>query len=111
MVVILHFNAVVGVIASAGRNAQRVGASPIVIREHGNPAGRAIQDLPTKSQTSVEPPIGLPAVDDPRLDLQLLSGENLDPHAGKKPWRVRGNIRRLVGPVIEVIKTEKTHVR
>src|ERR1700694_2700081 len=104
MVVILHFNAVVGVIASAGRNAQRVGSSPVVVGEDGNPAGGAIQDLPTKSEPAVESSVRLPSVDDPGLDLQLRGGKHLDAHAGEKPRCVRRNIRRLVGPVIKVVK-------
>src|SRR6266849_9901984 len=111
MVVILHFNAVVGVIASAGRNAQRVGSSPVIVREDGKPAGGAIQDLPTKSQPAIESTVGLPSVDDPRLDLQLLGGKYLNAQACEKPRSVRRNIRRLVGPVIKVVKAEEAYVR
>src|SRR6266852_7443370 len=111
MVVILHFNAVVGVIASASGNAQCVGSSPVVVREQGKPAGGAIQDLPTKSEPPIESSVGLPSIDDPRLDLQLLGRKYLNAQACEKPRSVRRNIRRLVGPVIKVIKTEEPYVR
>src|SRR5208282_4330244 len=34
----------------------------------------------------------------------------LDPNAIEKPWRIGRNVRRLIGPVIEVVITEKTDV-
>src|ERR1700716_964022 len=111
MVVILYFNAVVGVIASAGRNTQRVRTCPIIVRKNRKPTSRAIQNLATKSEPAIEAPVGLPSIDDPGFNLQLLSGEHLDAHAGKKPRRVRRNVRRLVRPVIKVVKAEQAYVR
>src|SRR6266853_1243522 len=111
MVVVLHFDTIVGVIAGAGGNAQRVGSSPVVVREDGKPADGAVQDLPAKSEPAIESTVGLPSVDDPRLDLQLLGGKYLNAHACEKPRSVRRNIRRLVGPVIKVVKAEEAYVR
>src|ERR1700719_3935933 len=111
MVVILDFDTVVGVIASTGGNAQRVGSGPVVVRKHGKPTGGAIQYLPTKPEPAIESSVGLPSVDDPGLDLQLLGGKYLNAQPCEKPRSVRRNIGRLVGPVIKVIKTEKAYVR
>src|SRR3984957_6116289 len=111
MVVILYFDTVVGVISSAGRNAQSVGSSPVIVGETGEPAGGAIQDLPAKSEPAIESGVRLPAVDDPRLDLQLCGGKYLNTQAGEKPRSVRRNIRRLIGPVIKVVKAEEAYVR
>src|ERR1022692_5066122 len=54
--------------------------------------------------------VRLPPVDKPGLDLQLIGGEELNARAVEKPRRVRGNIRRLVSPVIEVVVAEQTDV-
>ena len=59
---------------------------------------------------TVELVIRLPAVDEPRLDLQMVGGEPLDSHAVEEPWRVGRNIGRLIGPVIEVVITEQADV-
>ncbi len=37
--------------------------------------------------------------------------EDLHPYAIEKPWRVGRNVRRLVGPVIEVVIAEESDVR
>src|ERR1700683_3565505 len=37
--------------------------------------------------------------------------ENLYPHAIEKPWSVGGNVRGLIGPIIEVVVTEQADVR
>src|ERR1700730_2157403 len=60
---------------------------------------------------TVELGIGLPTVDDPRLNLQLVGREPLNPHAVEEPRCVRGNKRGLVRPVVVVVITEETYIR
>ena len=45
-------------------------------------------DLATDARRVIEFAVRLPAVDDPRLDLQLLGREDLDPQAVEKPRRI-----------------------
>jgi hypothetical protein len=52
----------------------------------------------------------LPSIDDPRLNFQFVGGEPLDAQPIKKPGRIGRYVRRLVGPVIEVVVTEETDV-
>ena len=72
--------------------------------------GEPIQDLAAETQPAVESTVGLPSIDNPWFDLQLLRREDLNAHACKEPWRVGGDVRRLVCPVIEVIETEQSDV-
>src|ERR1017187_7994317 len=60
---------------------------------------------------AVELVIRLPSVNNPGLNLQLVSGEPLDAQSIKKPRCVRGHERRLVGPVVEVVVAEQANVR
>src|SRR5271170_2904127 len=55
--------------------------------------------------------IGLPAIDNPWFDLQLVRGKPLDAEAVKEPRRVRRHIRRLINPIIEIVVTEQADVR
>src|SRR5262249_15613900 len=59
---------------------------------------------------AVEAAVRLPAVHDPRLDLQLVTGEDLDPDAIEEPGSVRGDVGGLVGPVVELVVAEETDV-
>src|SRR5215472_8187807 len=111
MIVVLHLNAIVGVISRPIGDAQSIRAQSVIVAEHGNPTVRPIEYLAPKSQTVVVARIRLPAVDDPRLDFQLLGGKYLNAHAGEKPRGIGRDIRRLIGPVIEVVKAEQTDVR
>src|SRR4029077_420687 len=90
---------------------QRVSAYPIVIRDNRNRSVGAPVDLSANPRPVIEPAIGLPSVDEPRLNLQFRCREDLYPHPIEKPWRVRGNIRRLIGPVVEIVVTEEADVR
>ncbi len=114
MVVVLDFDAVVGVDAGpAQRNRsspQSVFAHAVVVENHGNPGLRTVQDLPTQARFCAQSAIGLPAVDDPGLDLELVSGKPLDAQSIEEPRRVGRNERRLIGPVVKVVVAEQTDV-
>src|ERR1022692_1610504 len=60
---------------------------------------------------AIELVIRLPSVDNPRLNLQLVSGEPLDAQSIEEPRRVGGHERRLIGPVVEVVIAEQANVR
>ena len=92
------------------RNPDGVSADAVVVGNNRHPGRRTPQNLPAQPQAAVGPRVGLPAVDNPGLDLQLLGGEDLDSHAREEPRRVRRNVGRLVCPVIELIETKQTHV-
>ena len=106
MIVVLDFDAVVSVIAGAVGNPNRVSAHAVIVSDNRKPWCRTPQDLTAQPQAAIGSRVRLPSVDDPGLDLQLLCREDLDPHAGEKPWRVRRYVRRLISPVIELIKAE-----
>src|ERR1700674_3939125 len=55
--------------------------------------------------------VRLPAVDEPRLDLQLVGWPDLEAQTLKEPRRVRGDVRRLIGPVVEAVITPEADVR
>src|SRR6516162_4124365 len=84
-IVVLDFDAVVGVIASAVGNSNRVSTDAVVVGDNRKPRSRPPEDLTAKSQSSIRTRVGLPPVDNPGLDLQLLRREYLDSHAGEKP--------------------------
>ena len=96
--------------ALAVRVAERVGA-PVVVEHDRDAAVRPPQDLPAHAGRVVELAVRLPAVDDPRLDLQLVAREDLDAHAVEEPRRVRRHVRRLVRPVVEVVVAAQADVR
>ena len=54
--------------------------------------------------------IGLPAIDKPRFDLELVAREELDTHPVEEPGRVGGDVRRLVRPVVEVVVAEEPDI-
>src|SRR5262249_55936286 len=78
VVVVFDLNAVVAVKADATGVVQRVGAE-VRVAEYGEGAGRSPQDLEPEPGLLVEHAVGLPAVDDPRLDLELVA--RVDLHA------------------------------
>src|SRR5690348_12859321 len=59
---------------------------------------------------AVEFRIGLPAVDDPWLNLQFVGREPLNSQPVEEPGGVRRNIRRLVCPIVEVVVAEQADV-
>src|SRR5215469_9571318 len=59
---------------------------------------------------AVVPGVGLPSVDEPRFDLQLVGGEPLQADAIEEPWSVGRHVRWLIGPVIEVIEAEQADI-
>ena len=91
--------------------ANSVPADAIVIGDDGDVSVRTPVDLHSQPRTPVGRAVGLPSVDKPRFDLQLICRKYLEAHAVEKPRSVGGNIRRLVGPVIEVVETEESNVR
>ena len=109
-VVILDFDAVVGMDAAAVRSIQVIVAKTIVIGDDVHPGKRSVFNLPSEALPRIGRRVGLPSVDDPRLNLQMVRGENLYSHALEKPGRVGGNVGGLVGPVIEVVVAEQTDV-
>jgi hypothetical protein len=109
VVQVLHLDAVVGVDPLTIRNAERVRAE-VLVRGQREPPVRPPRDLEPDARSAVELPVGLPAVHDPRLDLQLVAGEDLYPHAVEEPWRVRGHVRGLIRPVVELVVAEEPHV-
>ena len=108
--VVLVLDAVVGVVAGAGGYAKSVLAIAVLVAENLQPAGGPPQDLSAESRPIVEPAVGLPAVDEPRLDLQLGRWKPLHAHAVEEPWCVRRDVRRLIGPVVELVKREQADV-
>src|SRR5208282_4155935 len=75
------------------------------------PGSRGPLDLPTQTLPRIGRSIRLPSIDEPRLDFQVGSGENLHSQSLKKPWRIARDIGRLISPVIGVLITEQTDVR
>src|SRR6266446_138507 len=110
IVVVLDLDAVVGMVADSARGVERVRAQSVLVPENRKPAIRTPQDLTSNAGAVVEAPVGLPSVHEPGLNLQFFSWKDLDAHSVKKPWRVRRNIRRLIGPVIEVVVAEEADV-
>src|SRR5580692_12767778 len=90
---------------------QRVFAHAVGVEDQRNPLLRPIQYLAAEARFRTVPAIGLPAVDDPWFNLQLVRGEPLNSKPVEKPRRVGRNIRRLVGPVVEVVIAEEADVR
>src|SRR5262249_34630342 len=84
-VVVFDFNAVVGVDAGAGKLAiaiaQRVFTHAVIVEDQGEPGLRTPQNLASQTWLAADPPVGLPAIDDPGLDLQLVRGKPLDADA------------------------------
>src|SRR5271165_5167202 len=111
LIVISDLDTVVGVDARASRHAQRICAHAVIIEHHGDPRLRAPQNLSSQTWVTVVFGVRLPSVDDPRLNLQLVGGEPLNPNAVEEPWRVRGNKGRLVRPIVEVVVAKQTDVR
>src|SRR5262249_16986031 len=106
---ILLLPAVVGVNAQPVLDPQGVGAEVLVEDERQVPGGPP-GDLQPQPGSAVEAAVRLPAVHDPRLDLQLVTGEDLDPDAIEEPGSVRGDVGGLVGPVVELVVAEETDV-
>src|SRR5262249_2923849 len=110
IVVVLHHHAVVGVNAPAVGNAQGV-STEILIAEHREPAGRSPQDLKSEPERIAEASVCLPSVDQPGLNFELVAGEDLNAHSLEEPRGIRGDVRRLIRPVVELIVTPKPDVR
>src|SRR5215471_14024941 len=84
-VVVFDFDAVIRVIAHAARYPQCLFAKRILISKHREPTIGTVQDLHSEPGPMIESSVGLPAVGEPRLDLQMLSRKNLDAHAVEEP--------------------------
>src|SRR5262249_38870687 len=114
LVVVLDLNAIVGVDAGAAKLAiavaERIFAHPVVVGDNGEPWLGTPQNLSSQAWLAAQPAVGLPAIDDPGLDLQLVRGEPLDPDAVEEPGRVGRHKGRLIGPVVKVVITEQPYV-
>lgn len=66
--------------------------------------------MSAQTRLASQPAIGLPAVDDPGLDLQFVRGKPLNAKAVKEPRSVGRDIRRLIGPVIKVVVAEQANI-
>src|SRR5262249_6234690 len=87
LIVVLDLEAVIGMDALAARVAQRI-CSPVIVEDERNGAVPTPQAPPANSWRPVEFAIRLPAIDDPRLDFQLVAGKDLNSHAVEEPRRV-----------------------
>src|ERR1035438_4156752 len=97
--------------ARASGVAGGVFAQTVVVRHDVQIRLGAPQNLSAQSRLAVVSAIRLPAVDEPRLDLQLGSREILNAQAVEEPRRVGGDKRRLIGPVVGVVVAEQADVR
>ena len=104
MVVILDLHAVVRVDAAAIGYVQVVMTETVVIGDDVYPRFGSPLELSAQALACVCRRVGLPSVDDPRLNFQVWIGKDLDSHAGEEPWCIGRNVRRLVGPVVIVVK-------
>ena len=110
VVVDLPLAAVIGVDARTSGEAGIVFAEAIVVEVEVKFPIWTPHDLAAQAAVAVVSAIGLPAVDDPGFDLQLVCHEVLDTDAVEEPGCVGRHIRRLVGPVVEVVVTEEADV-
>src|SRR5579862_1471489 len=108
---VFHLDAVVGMNSPAVGYEKVVAAQPIVVRDDVDPWRRSPFDLSAKTGPVIGGEVRLPSVDEPRLNLQMGRWENLYAHAVEKPRCVGGNVRRLVGPIVEVVVAEQADVR
>ena len=105
-----HLDAVVRVDARTSRNTQRIGPHPVVVGDDRKPGLRTPQNLPSEARVTVELRVGLPSVDEPRFNLQLVGRKPLDSDTVKEPRRVRRYKRRLVGPVVEIVVAKEPNI-
>src|ERR1700735_4024034 len=84
---------------------------PVLVRDQLKPFFRLPEKLSSQARVSVELGVGLPSVDEPGLDLNLVRGEPLNADPIEEPRRVGRHIRRLIGPVVEIVVTEEADVR
>src|ERR1700733_4372906 len=115
LVVKLHLRAVIGVNTRAGGRAGLlfaciVFAQAVVVEDEVEVSRRTPQNLPAETWLAVVAGIRLPTIDDPRLDFQLCSREPLDAEAVKEPGSIGGDERWLIGPIVEVVVTEKADI-
>src|SRR5208283_3556103 len=111
MVVVFDLDTIVGMDAAAILYVQVVMAETIVVGNDVHPWKWRPLDLAAQAFSRIGGTVGLPSVDDPRLDLQVGTGKYLDSHTFKKPWRIGRNVRRLIRPVVVVVITEQADVR
>src|ERR1700685_3969926 len=111
MVVIFDLDTVIRVNSATIRYIQVIVPESVIVGNYINPGSGSPFNLPPQALSRVGRRIGLPSVDDPRLDLQVWIRKNLDSHAREEPRGIRRNIGRLVCPVIVVVITEQSDVR
>src|SRR5208282_5569808 len=110
MVVILDLDAVVGVDAAAIRDIEVVMTEAVIVGDDVYPWSGSPLDLPAETFPRIRRSVRLPAIDDPRFDLEVRGRENLDANTLEKPRCIGGNVRRLISPVIEVVIAEQADV-
>src|ERR1700734_4122091 len=89
---------------------QIVLSDTIVVKDHLQPLVWHPKNLSSESHVGVVFGIGLPSIDDPRLDLQRIRGKPLDSQSIEEPGRIRWHVRRLVGPIVIVVIAEQANV-
>ena len=102
--------AVVGVDTRAARESRVVFAKPVVVPDEVKVWLGPPQDLSAQSRLAVVTRIRLPAVNDPRFDLQLGCREILDAKAVEKPRRVRGYEGRLISPIVKIVVAKQADI-
>ena len=111
VVVVSDLDTVVGVDALRLGKAQIILSVAILVGDQLEPFFRHPKKLSAQARVAVVLRIGLPSVDEPGFDFQLVGGEPLNAHAVEEPRRIGGNIGRLIGPVIEIVVAEQADVR
>jgi len=98
------------VYARTAGEADCVLSKTVVVEDEVEVGLGAPENLSTQAGLAVCACVGLPTVDDPRLNLQLLGWKILNTQAVEEPRRVRRNERGLVSPVVEVVVAEEANV-
>src|ERR1700686_74985 len=82
-----------------------------MVEDEGDVLGWTPSYLTANSGRLVELAVRLPTIYEPRFNLQLVAGEDLDAHSVEEPRSVGRNERMLIGPIVEVVEAPKPDVR
>ena len=89
MIVVHHLYTVIGMYTITAKltiaGAQRILTHAVVVENHRNPRLGPPQNLSTQARLAAVSAIGLPAIDDPGFNLQLIGRKPLDTYAVKEP--------------------------
>src|ERR1700733_14040154 len=91
--------------------AERILAKTVGIPDEVEVGGRPPEDLSANARATVELAVGLPAVDEPGFEFQLVRREPLGTETGEEPRRVRRNVGRLIAPVVKAVVAVKADER